>query len=94
MSKSKGKRYTEKQIIAILNEVGSGKSVSQVCRDKGVSEQTVYRWKQRYGGMNIDELKKMKALEEENQRRGSASSSNSPPWNRSSIRPWRINTRA
>lgn len=68
MSKSKGKRYTEEQIIAILNEVESGKSVSQVCRDKGVSEQTVYRWKQRYGGMNIDELKKMKALEEENQR--------------------------
>ena len=64
----KGKRFKEEQIIRILQEVDGGKSVAQVCRDHGVSEQSVYRWRQRYGGMDIGELRRLKQLEEENRR--------------------------
>jgi putative transposase len=64
----KGKRYSEEQIIRVLNEVASGKSVAQVCREQGVAEQTVYRWRSKYEGMNISELRRLKALEEENRR--------------------------
>lgn len=64
----KGKRYSEEQIIRILREVESGKSVAQVCREQGVSEQTVYRWRSKYNGMDIAELRRLKELEEENRR--------------------------
>ncbi len=64
----KGKRYSEEQIIRILREVEAGKSVAQVCREQGVSEQTVYRWRSRYSGMDIAELRRLKELEEENRR--------------------------
>ena len=64
----KGKRYTEGQIIRILKEVESGKAVAEVARQYGVSEPTIFRWKKRYGGLNESELKRLKALEEENRR--------------------------
>jgi putative transposase len=64
----KGKRYTEEQIIRILKEVESGRSVSEVCRAHGVSEQTVYRWRNKYGGLEVPELRRLKELEEENRR--------------------------
>jgi len=64
----RGKRYSEEQIIRILREVESGKSVAQVCREQGVSEQTVYRWRSKYSGMDIAELRRLKELEEENRR--------------------------
>lgn len=64
----KGKRYSEEQIIRVLKEVESGKSVAQVCREQGVSEQTIYRWRSKYDGLNISELRRLKALEEENTR--------------------------
>ena len=64
----KGKRYSEEQIIRILKEVESGKPVAQVCRDYGVSEQSVYRWRSRYAGMDVPELRRLKELEEENRR--------------------------
>lgn len=64
----KGKRYSEKQIIRILKEVEGGKSVSQVCREYGVSEQSVYRWRSKYAGMDEAELRRLKELEEENRR--------------------------
>lgn len=64
----KGKRYSEEQIIRILKEVESGKSVAQVCRENGVAEQTVYRWRNRYGGLDLSELRRLKELEEENRR--------------------------
>ncbi len=64
----KGKRYSEEQIIRILKEVESGKSVAQICREEGISEQTVYRWRSRYSGMDIAELRRLKELEEENRR--------------------------
>lgn len=68
MSKRKGKRYTEAQIIRILQEVETGKSIAQVCRQYEVAETTVYRWRSKYGGLDQNELKRLKELEIENAR--------------------------
>jgi len=65
---SKGTRYKEEQIIRILKEVESGISVTEVCRKYGVSEQTVYRWRNKYGGLDTSELKRLRELEAENSR--------------------------
>lgn len=62
----KGKRYTEEQIIRILKEVELGKKIAQVCREHGVSEQTVYRWRSKFSGMDVPELRRLKELEAEN----------------------------
>ena len=64
----KGKRYTEEQIVHILKEVDGGKSVAQVCREYGVSEPTVHRWRGRYSGIEEAELRRLRELEEENRR--------------------------
>ena len=64
----KGKRYSEEQIIRVLKEVEDGTSVPEVCRKYGVSEQSVYRWRTKYGGMDVAELRRLKQLEEENRR--------------------------
>ena len=65
---SKGTCYTEEQIIRILKEVESGISVAEVCRKYGVSEQTVYRWRNKYGGLDTSELQRLWELEAENSR--------------------------
>jgi putative transposase len=65
---SKGTRYSEEQIIRILKEVEGGTSVAEVCRKYGVSEQTVYRWRSRYGGLETSELQRLRELETENAR--------------------------
>lgn len=65
---SKGTRYKEEQIIRILKEVETGTSVAEVCRKYGVSEQTVYRWRSRYGGLETSELQRLRELEAENSR--------------------------
>lgn len=65
---SKGTRYKEEQIIRILKEVESGISVTEVCRKYGVSEQTVYRWRNKYGGLDTSELQRLRELEAENAR--------------------------
>ncbi|MBL7920360.1 MAG: transposase [Bacteroidia bacterium] len=64
----KKKRFSPEQIAAILKEFDNGKSVIEIVRDHGVSKAAFYKWRERYGGMNSDELKKMKSLEEENRR--------------------------
>jgi len=64
----KGKRYSEEQIIRILKQVEDGTPVSQVCREHGVSEQSVYRWRTQYDGMDIAELRRLRELEEESRR--------------------------
>ena len=64
----KGKRYSEGQIIRILKQVESGESIAKVCRAHGVSEQTVYRWRSKYNGMEGAELHRLKELEDENRR--------------------------
>ena len=61
-------RFTEEQIIRVLKEHAAGLSATELCRKHGVSEPTFYKWRSRYGGMEISEARKLKALEEENRR--------------------------
>jgi putative transposase len=60
--------FTEEQIIRALKEVDAGAKTTDVCRRLGVSEQTFYRWKGKYGGMEVSDAKRLKALEDENRR--------------------------
>lgn len=62
----KRKRYTEEQIIGILKEAESGLPVDQLIRKHGISGGTFYRWKSKFGGMEVSEAKRMRSLEEEN----------------------------
>ena len=64
----KKSRFTEAQIIAILKEQEQGQKAAELCRKHGISEQTFYNWKSKYGGMEVDELKRLKDLEQENAR--------------------------
>ena len=64
----KGKRYTEEQIIKILQEIETGKTVNETCRKYNVSENTVYRWRSQYRGMDKEQLRRLKELEKENSR--------------------------
>lgn len=64
----KRKRFTEEQIIKALKQHESGLKASDICREYGIAEQTFYRWKSKYGGMDVDEAKRLKTLEEENSR--------------------------
>ena len=69
---SRGKRYKTEEIIQILREVeihtGRGQTVEQSVRACGITEQTYYRWRKEYGGINIDQAKRFKDLEKENLR--------------------------
>ena len=65
---SKGTRYNEGQIIRILKEVETGTSVAEVCRKYELAEQTVYRWRSKYGGLGTSELQRLRELEAENSR--------------------------
>ena len=63
----KGKRYSEEQIVGILAEVDKGeKPVSEICRSHGVSDQSYYRWRKKYGGMDTADVRRLKGLEKEN----------------------------
>ena len=64
----KGSRFTEDQIIGILKEHEAGISVADLCRKQGVGDATVYKWKAKYGGMDVSETKRLKALGDENGR--------------------------
>jgi putative transposase len=61
----KKSRFTEHQIVAILNEAESGVAVKDVCRKHGVSSATYYKWKSKYGGLDASDLKRLKELESE-----------------------------
>jgi putative transposase len=61
-------RFTEEQIIAILREQEAGVAVSELCRKHGVSSPTFYEWKAKYGGLDVSEARRLKALEDENGR--------------------------
>jgi putative transposase len=61
-------RFTETQIISILKQQEAGISVKDLAREHGISEATFYNWKAKYGGMEANEVKRMKDLEEENNR--------------------------
>lgn len=61
-------RFTEEQIIAILAEQERGMATAEVCRKHGISEGTFYKWKAKFGGMQVSDAKKLKSLETENAR--------------------------
>lgn len=64
----KKSRFTEKQILAVLREFESGLSVAELTRKYGISNATIYNWRAKYSGMTESDLKRLKQLEEENQR--------------------------
>jgi putative transposase len=65
----KKSRFTAEQIVAILNEAEQKElKVADVCRKHGITDQTYYRWKRAYGGMQVNEAKRLRALEDENRR--------------------------
>jgi len=64
----KKQRFTEEQIIAVLKEQEAGAKAADLCRKHGISETTFYNWKAKYGGMEVSEAKRLKALEDENTR--------------------------
>lgn len=59
-------RFTEEQIVKILQQQEAGMKVGEICREHGISDQTFYNWKAKYGGMTVSEIRRMKALETEN----------------------------
>jgi putative transposase len=65
----KRSRFTEEQIIGILKEHQAGLGAKDLCRKQGVSDATLYKWRARFGGMEVSDAKKLKALEAENEPR-------------------------
>jgi putative transposase len=64
----KRKRFSEEQIIGVLKEAEAGLPVKELVRKYGITEQTFYRWKSKFGGMEVNDAKKLRALEDENRR--------------------------
>jgi putative transposase len=64
----KRSRYSEEQIVGILKEAEAGISVTELCRKYGISDQTYYNWKAKYGGMVVNDVKRLRQLEDENRR--------------------------
>lgn len=61
-------RFTETKIVSILHQQEAGKSVKDICRENGISDATFYNWKAKYGGMAVSDVKRIKDLEDENNR--------------------------
>ncbi len=95
----KQSRFTEEQIIGILKEHETGVSVADLCRKHGVSAATVCKWKARFGGMDVSDAKRLKALEDENLKLkrlladtmldNAALTDASAPWRSGALAPWR-----
>ena len=66
--KRRGKRHSEEQIVRILREIEMGRSIAEVCREYGISDQTYRNWKNKYGGMELGDIKEMRRLQTENAR--------------------------
>jgi putative transposase len=64
----KTSRFSEHQIIGMLKQAEAGLKVADICREQGVSQATFYKWKAKYGGMESSDVKRLRALEEENRR--------------------------
>lgn len=62
------RKWSEEQIIGILKQVEAGRTVVEVCRENGVGESTFYKWRSKYGGLEVNEARRLKALEDENAR--------------------------
>ena len=61
-------KHTEEKIIGAVKQLEAGRSVKEVAREMGVTDQTLYNWKAKFGGMEVSDAKKLRALEEENRR--------------------------
>jgi putative transposase len=61
-------RFTEEQIVGVLKEAEAGRKVQDICRKHGISEHTFYRWKAKYGGLEVSDTRRLKSLEDENRR--------------------------
>ena len=61
-------RFTEEQIIGVLKEAEAGLKVGEVCRKHGISDATYYKWKAKYGGLEVSEARRLRQLEDENRR--------------------------
>ena len=61
-------RFTESQIVKVLKEVEGGRTVAEVCREYEISTATYHNWKAKYGGMEVSDIRRLKDLENENQR--------------------------
>ena len=61
-------KHSEEKIIAAVKQMEAGRSVKELAREMGVTDQTLYNWKSKYGGMEVAEMKRLRALEDENQR--------------------------
>lgn len=64
----KRSRYTEEQIIGILKDHQAGLGAKELCRKHGISDATFYKWRSKYGGMDVSDARKLKALEDENRK--------------------------
>ena len=64
----RGKRFKQEQIIPILKEAEAGVGVADLCRKYGISDATFYNWKAKYGGLSVNEARRVKLLEDENRR--------------------------
>jgi putative transposase len=64
----RGKRFKEEQIIAVLKEAEAGVGVTELCRKHGICDNTFYNWKAKYGGLTVNETRRVRQLEDENRR--------------------------
>lgn len=64
----KKSRFTEEQIIKAIKRQEAGEKTADICRDLGISQQAFYKWKSKFGGMDVSEAQKLRALEDENRR--------------------------
>jgi putative transposase len=64
----KRSRFSEEQVIGVLQQLEAGRKVDDLCRELGVSKATLYEWRRKYQGMTVDDAKRLRALEDENRR--------------------------
>jgi putative transposase len=64
----KRQRHTEEQIIQVLNEAQAGAPIDELCRRHGISQATYYKWKQKFGGMEVSDTRRLRLLEDENKK--------------------------
>ncbi len=62
------RRHTDEQILAILREADAGRQVADICRSHGIAKHTFYRWKSKFGGMQLSDAKRLRQLEDENRK--------------------------
>jgi len=64
----KKSQFTEEQILGVLRQVEGGRTIADVCREHGISDATYHRWKGKYGGLEVSQLRRLKQLEDENRK--------------------------